>query len=139
MDDVVKKVANESLNNKYGNYAMVFCLKGVKNLQDYQEKLSAIFESVRIVKNVEVCIINDCIFILFDKIKPSQHSCQRFANSIANCLKGIEGNAVIRIQLLKDAHINDVVLKNGICVFDQFISNGSLFQKDILANLLFCL
>lgn len=139
MDDVVKIVASESLKNKYGNYAMVFCLRGVKNLQDYQEKLTAIFESVRIVNNVEVCIINDCIFILFDKIKSSQRSCQRLANSIANCFKNIEGKAVIRIQLLKDVHIKDVIQKNGICVFDQFISNGSLFQKGILANILFCL
>ncbi len=138
MDEVVKKLESDSLKNKYGNYAMVFCLTGVKNILDYQEKISAIFESVRIANNVEICIINDCIIILFDKNKSSQRSYRRFANSIANCFKGIEENAVVRIQLLKGVHIKDVVLKNGICVFDQFISNGNQFQKDILANLLFC-
>ena len=134
-----ERVIQESLKQKYGDYAMVFCLKRVENHDYYLDKITAIFESIRMVENVQVNEIDDRVFVLFYKIKSSQRSWIRFVNSLANCFKGIKKDDFVRIQLLKDVHINDNVLKSGTCVFDQFSSNGSLFQKEILANLLLIL
>ena len=134
-----QKVARQALKHQYGDYAMVLNFKEVKNLQDYQEKITVIFESIRMVQRVQVYEIDDSIFVLFDKIKSSQRSWLRLINSITNCFKDIKGDAFIRLRLLKDVHINDDVLISGACIFDEFISNGSLFQKEILANLLWVL
>ena len=133
------RVIEEAIKQKFGDYAMVFNLKEVKTLHDFQKKITVIFESIRMVQRVQVYEIDDSIFVLFDKIKSSQSSWLRFINSLANCCKDTKGDAFIRLRLLKDVHINDDVMKSGTCIFDQFISNGSLFQKEILANLLWVL